>query len=272
MKKKRLIPVLLLRNGFLVQSRYFSRYQKLGDPITAVKRLNDWDSDELIYLDITQEGVYDQERDDKKHPNRDNVLDIIKDVSQFCMLPLTFGGRIRSLDDIAARLSRGADKVAINTKPLLNPEFISEAAKEFGSQCIVVSIDVKQIDGKYAVMTQGGKAATAYDPVAWAKKVESLGAGEIFLNSVDRDGSGLGYDIPLIQSVSEAVKIPVICCGGVSEWSHFGEALEKTSVDAVAAANIFHYYDQSVYLAKSYLRENGFNVRSPDLVQLERNL
>ena len=267
MKKNRLIPLLLLKNGFLVQSKSFSRYQNLGDPLTAVKRLSDWACDELIYLDITREGPYDMRRDDKGHPNRNNIVDILKDVSRFCYMPVTFGGRIRSLEDIKIRVTNGADKVAINTKPLEEPQFIYEAAKEFGSQCIVISVDVKIIDGTYVVMSNGGKKPTPYHPVDWVKKVESLGAGEILINSIDRDGMQTGYDIELIHLVSNAVKIPVIACGGVGQWSHFAEALEKTKVDAVAAANIFHYYDQSVYLAKRYLYERGHNVRSPDLLE-----
>lgn len=267
MKKKRLIPVLLLKNGFLVQSRLFSRYQNLGDPLTATKRLSDWASDELIYLDITQEGSYDMRRDDKGHPNRNNMIDIIKDVSKFCAMPVTFGGRIRTLEDVGLRVANGADKVCINTKPLEDPAFITAAAKEFGSQCIVVSMDIKLIEGKYVVMSHGGKKTTPYGPVDWARLVESYGAGEIFLNSIDRDGARTGYDIALIESVSAAVKIPVIACGGVGEWSHFGEALKKTNADAVAAANIFHYYDQSVYLAKQYLYDHGYPVRPPDLIE-----
>lgn len=266
MKKKRLIPVLLLRNGYLVQSKEFSRYQNLGDPITAVKRLSDWASDELIYLDITREGGYDTGRDDKGHPVRDNIIDIVRDVSKYCLMPITFGGRIRSLQDISVRVSNGADKVAINTKPLEDPDFISQAAKEFGSQCIVISIDAKIKDGKYVVMSHGGKQATPYDPVTWAKRVQELGAGEILINSIDRDGMRNGYDLELLQQVGGAVKIPVIGMGGVGEWPHFGEALEKTNVDAIAAANIFHYFDQSVYIAKRYLYENKFNVRPHDLI------
>jgi len=265
MKKKRLIPVLLLKNGFLVQSKGFVRYQNLGDPITSVKRLSDWTSDELIYLDITREGEYDTRRQDHGHPNRRTVLEIINDVSRFCHMPLTVGGRIRTIEDIQDRLSNGADKVCINTKPLEDPEFITLAANQFGSQCIVISMDVKVRDQQYVVMSHGGRKPTLYDPVSWAKKVASLGAGEILVNSIDRDGMRNGYDIELIGQVSEAVQIPVIACGGVGEWHHFGEPFLKTKADAVAAANIFHYYDQSVYVAKKYLYHHGCPVRPPSL-------
>jgi len=269
MKKNRLIPVLLLKNGFLVQSKEFSRYQNLGDPITAVKRLSDWACDELIYLDITREGNYDLGRDDKGHPNRSNIIDIIRDVSKFCLMPITFGGRIRSIEDIALRITNGADKVAMNTWALEDPRFITEAAKEFGSQCIVISIDAKLVDGKYIVMSHGGKQSTSYQAVQWAKQAEECGAGEILINSIDRDGMKNGYDLELIDTVSRAVKIPVIALGGVGEWMHFAEALEKTKVDAIAAANIFHYYDQSVYVAKKFLYDRGLNVRPPDVILSE---
>lgn len=268
MKKKRLIPVLLLRNGWLVQSKQFRRYQNLGNPISAVKRLSEWASDELIYLDISSEDVHDLRRDDLAHPNRQSFLEIIDDVSKVAHMPITVGGRIRTLEDIEKRLSCGADKVAINTIALESPDFIEAAAKEFGSQCIVVSIDVKAIDGAPRVVARGGKERAAHTPDEWARTVEALGAGEILLNSVDRDGMRGGYDIELLNSVVTCVRIPVIAMGGVGEWEHFAQALRETNVDAVAAANIFHYSDQSVFLAKKFLAENGLNVRRPDLMNI----
>lgn len=266
MKKNRLIPVLLLKNGFLVQSKSFSRYQNLGNPLTAVKRLSNWAADELIYLDITRDSIYDTRRDDLGHPNRSNIIDIIRDVSKECSMPITVGGKIRSLDDIRERLFNGADKITINTKALEDPGFITEASRAFGTQCIVVSMDVKKVEDKYVVMSDGGRQSTGIDPVMWAHKIEDCGAGEIFLNSVDRDGQRNGYDIDLINMVSTTVKIPVIACGGVGEWSHLVEGLKQTSADAVAAANVFHYFDQSVYLAKKYMYEQGCNVRPADLI------
>lgn len=268
MKKKRLIPILLLRNGWLVQSKGFKKYQNLGNPVTSVKRLSEWASDELIYLDISRDEQYDMRRDDIGHPNRNNIFDIIEDVSKVTFMPITIGGKIRTLKDIEERLSRGADKISINTKPLENKEFIKDAAKEFGSQCIVVSIDVKLIDDKYFVMSEGGKKQTNYNSVEWAKICESEGAGEILLNSIDRDGMKTGYDIQLLKMVSQAVKIPVIACGGAGQWEHFAEAFRETNVDAVAAANIFQHIDQSVYLAKKYLYEHKFNVRPADLLMI----
>jgi imidazole glycerol-phosphate synthase subunit HisF len=266
MKKKRLIPVLLLRNGWLVQSKEFKRYQNVGNPVSSVKRFSEWASDELIYLDISRGDHYDMRRDDLGHPNRQSILEIIDDVSRVTFMPITVGGRIRTIEDIEARLSRGADKISINTAALENPRFVERSAREFGSQCIVVSIDAKRIDGQFMVMAHGGRQPTSWTAGKWAREVQDRGAGEILINSVDRDGTKSGYDLELLNDVSHSVKIPVIGLGGVGEWSHFADALVQTAVDAVAAANIFQYNDQSVYLAKSYLYERGLNVRSPALL------
>jgi cyclase len=270
MKKKRLIPVLLLKNGWLVQSKKFSQYLNLGNPVTAVKRLSEWSSDELIYLDITSDEIYDLRRDDLGHPNYHSIFEILDEVSKNTFMPITVGGKIRTLQDIEKRLLHGADKISINTQALLNKKFIRKAAKEFGSQCIVVSIDVKINGKKYLVMSRGGKQKTNYEAVEWAKIVEDQGAGEILLNSIDQDGMKEGYDINLLKQVSSAVKIPVIALGGAGDWKHFAEAFSKTLVDAVAAANLFQHIDQSVYLAKKFLYEHNYNVRPPDLIFIEK--
>lgn len=266
MKKKRLIPILLLKNGWLVQSKQFKYFQNLGNPITAVKRLSEWASDELIYLDISRIKEYDLRRTDLNYPNRHKLFDILEDVSKYTLMPITVGGGIRTLKDIEIRLAKGADKISLNTIAIENPKFINQAAKEFGSQCIVISMDIKLVENKYVVMSTYGQFPTKYSPLSWAKIVESLGAGEILLNSVDRDGMKIGYDINLLNIVSEAVNIPIIACGGVGYWNHFAEALNRTKVDAVAAANIFQYIDQSVYLAKKYLYDHKLNVRPPELL------
>ncbi len=268
MKKNRLIPILLLKNGWLVQSRQFKRHQNLGNPITAVKRLSQWGSDELIYLDITRDGFYDMRRDDQGYSNRRSFLEIINDISKETFMPMSIGGKICNLEDIEKRLKLGADKVVINTKAYEENNFIEKAAKEFGSQCIVISVDVKIVDGEYKVFIDRGMKETNIDPILWSKKIYDLGAGEILLNSIDRDGTGEGYDLNLLQLVSNQVECPVIACGGVGEWSHFEEAFNKTNVDAVSAANIFHYIDQSVFLAKKYLYEKDLNVRKPDLLKI----
>ena len=268
MKKNRLIPILLLKNGWLVQSKEFSKYQNLGNPVTAVKRLSEWASDELIYLDISDNNQYDMRRDDQGYENRSSFIDIIEDVSKVTFMPITVGGKIRTLKDIEIRLSTGADKVSLNTMAITNPKFIKEAAKQFGSQCIVVSIDAKIVGDEYKIFANGGKDKTKFKPKELAHIVEDYGAGEILINSIDRDGKGNGYDISLINQVADNVKIPVIACGGVGDWEHFAEAFEETKVDAVAAANIFHYRDQSVFLAKKFLYDFGFSVRKPDLITI----
>lgn len=261
MLKKRLIPVLLLRNGVIVQSKGFKKYQSLGSPTAAVERLSSWASDELIYLDISNTPVYDLKRDDLNFPKFKSILDIIRLVASKCFMPLTFGGGIRTLDDIYHRLKSGADKVTLNTKAVDRPEFIEECSKEFGSQCIVVSIDARRLRDKWIVY-KGGRAPTDLLPDKWAKIAEEQGAGEVLLNSIDRDGSGMGYDVELIHAVSSSVSIPVIALGGVGNWQHFEEGL-KTAASAVAAANIFHYTENSIYNAKKYLYDRGNNVRRP---------
>jgi imidazole glycerol-phosphate synthase subunit HisF len=268
-KKRRLIPVVLLKNGWLVQSIQFSRYLNLGNPVWTVKRLSEWASDELIYLDISSDDRYDMRREDLGAPNRHTFLEIIADVAKVTFMPITVGGKIRTLEDIETRLALGADKISINTIACDDPEFITRAASRFGSQCIVVSIDYKQLDGALRVMTAGGQRSTGWDPVGWARRVEELGAGEILLNSIDRDGMKAGYDIDTISNVCTAVKIPVIAQGGVGRWEHFEEALARTTVDAVAAANIFQHTDQSVYYAKRHLFEARQNVREPALITLQ---
>ncbi len=265
MLKNRLIPCLFLRNGVLVQSRQFKRYQLIGNPIVSVDRYNQWGVDELIYIDITPGQYQGLQREDIAIHNMGSILDIIYKVSKKCFMPLTFGGGIRTLNDIEKRLSKGADKVTINTAAIDNPNFITESAKEFGSQCIILSIDAKLTpEKKYQVM-KGGKIATDLIAAEWAKKGEELGAGEIFINSIDRDGSGLGYDIELIKSVTSQANIPVIACGGVGEWKHLSEGLTVGKADAVSAANIFCYKEQSILEAKRYLLDDGMNVRPEGL-------
>ena len=269
MKKRRLIPVLLLKNGVLVKSKRFSRYQQLGNPVTAVKRLSEWACDELIYLDITKEGMHDLKRDDLAFNNRNNILEIINDIANVNFMPITVGGKITDLKGIEQRLTAGADKISVNSITLRNPQFINLAAKEFGSQCIVVSIDYMRVDGIAFVYCHQTKTIINKTVLDWVKEVTSQGAGEILINSVERDGMQTGYDIPLLAEISQAVSIPIIACGGVGEWEHFAQALENTQVDAVAAANIFHYSDQSVYLAKKYLYERKYLVRYPELLKID---
>jgi cyclase len=258
--KTRLIPCLLLMNGLLVRSEEFKFHQVTGNPIHQVERLNAWAIDELIYIDITREGAHDLRRDDQKVKAMADLLDIIDEVSRTCFVPLTFGGGIRTVEDVRLRLAHGADKVTINTAAAERPAFIEEAAGVFGSQAIIVSIDAKQRDGGWEVMTRWGKHASGLDVVEWAREAESRGAGEIFLNSVDRDGLGSGYDLRLIEAVSEATTIPVIACGGVGRFKHLAAGVEA-GASAVSAANIFHFTEHSTQRAKKALNEAGVPVR-----------
>jgi imidazole glycerol-phosphate synthase subunit HisF len=258
--KTRLIPCLLLMNGLLVRSEEFSLHQVIGNPVNQVERLNAWTVDELIYIDITREGSHDLRRDDHKIKAKADLLDIIDEVSRTCFVPLTFGGGIRTVEDIRLRLAHGADKVTINTAAVERPDFVEEAAGVFGSQAIIVSIDARQRDGGWEVMTRWGREATDLDVVEWAREAEARGAGEIFLNSVDRDGMAGGYDIPLIEAVSAATTIPVIACGGVGRFKHLVEGVEA-GASAVSAANIFHFTEHSTQRAKKALADAGVPVR-----------
>jgi cyclase len=262
MLKKRLIPCLFLKNGHLVRRENFSYHQLLGDPIAQVERINSWSADELIYIDISDEEYYDLRRDDKKIKSMDNIYDIIERVSKTCFIPLTFGGNIKTIEDIKKRLKKGADKVVVNTIAFENPEFIGEASKVFGRQCIVVGIDVKiNSENGYEVYVQHGKKATGLNPVEWAKEVERRGAGEIFLNSIDRDGTAKGYDIKLVRVIVESVSIPVIACGGVGMFEDFIDGIKDGQASAVSAGNIFNFTENSVIQAKKILKNAGINIR-----------
>jgi cyclase len=260
--KTRMIPCLLLKNGLLVRSEEFSLHQIVGNPIHQVERFNAWAVDELIYLDITREGQYDMRRDDHKIKDKKDLTEIIEEISRTCFMPLTFGGGIRTVDDVRVRLAHGADKVTINTQAVESPEFITEAARRFGSQAIIVSIDVKNHgDDEWEVFTRWGKHATGLHPVEWAREAEKRGAGEIFLNSIDRDGMAGGYDLPLIRAVSDATRIPVIACGGVGRFKHLADGVVEGHASAVSAANIFHFTEHSTIRAKKALADAGVDVR-----------
>lgn len=268
MKKKRLIPVLLLKNGWIVQSHKFTNFKNLGNPITSVKRLSEWCSDELIYLDISKEEKYDIKRDDQNYPNRASFLDIIEDVAKMAFMPLSVGGNIKSIKDIEIRIKKGADKVCINTAALNDENLIKEAVKEFGSQCIINSVDTKKINGNYFVINTKIMKNTNLQIVDWVKKIEELGVGEIFVNSIDNDGVGDGYDIDLANKIKKNIKIPIIFCGGAGSKEDFSKLVKETDIDAVAAANIFHFSDQSLYYIKKHLFESNLNFREPKIFEI----
>ncbi len=261
--RPRLIPVLLLKQGVIVRSQLFRHHQVIGNPMSTVERFSHWNVDELIVLDISTEDFHDLRRDDlQQRYSGTTAIDVLREIAKVCLMPLTFGGRIRTLDDISLRLSFGADKVVINTKALEDDHFVAEASRRFGSQCIVVSIDVmRHPDGRYEVYSHGGRIATGLDPAIWAARAEALGAGEIFLNSVDRDGSAMGFDTALIRNVTSAVSIPVVACGGVGQYADFSLAISEGGASATAAANIFHFYELSYPWAKQACIDAGLPMR-----------
>lgn len=261
MLRVRLIPVLLLKNGLLVRSERFKVHQIIGNPFNEVRRFNQWNVDELIYLDISREDTYDMRRSDHKETVSANPLEILSVVSKTCFMPLTWGGRIRTVEDMRARMKRGADKVAINSGAVLRPELITEGATVFGSQAIVVSIDVaRDGSGRPIVHIDGGRTPTALDAVEWAREAERRGAGEILLQSKDRDGTGEGYDVELVAEVAQATRIPIVACSGVGRYEHYVDGV-KAGAAAVAAANIWHFKELSDRGGKKALAKAGVPVR-----------
>jgi len=249
--KIRVMPTLLFRDVGLVKGVGFDSWRRTGSALQAIKVYNMREVDELVFLDI-------QATPDGRAPDFAQVDELADE----CFMPMTVGGGVRNSDHIGGLLAVGADKVAINTAALARPKLIEEGALRYGAQCIVISIDVlRRPDGRLEVMSQCGKQPTGRDPVEWAKEAEGLGAGEILLTSVDRDGTFQGYDIPLTCKVVEAVKIPVIASGGCGTYQHMAEVLRDGKADAIAAASIFHFTEQTPKEAKQYLKGQGFNVR-----------
>ena len=265
MPKIRVIPVILLKNGRVVQSKRFKRHQILGTPSVIVSRLSNWFADELVFLDISRDGNYCLNRDDLNFNNNNSIVDIIEEVSNNSFMPLTVGGGVRTVADVETRLAAGADKVVINTQAIQEPDFINKCAKIFGSQCIVVSIDAKVKDDSWEVYKNYGRDPTGVSPVDFARKMQDYGAGEILINSIDNDGVGNGYDTKLVSSVVKSVSIPVIALGGAGKPEHFSTCINESRPNAVAAANIFQYTENSYFNINSFLYNNSFNVRQPNL-------
>jgi len=259
----RLIPVLLLKNGLIVRSQSFTLHQSIGNPLHTVRRLSNWNVDELVLLDISAEDHHDLRRDDLQvRYEGTTLLGLLADIARLCFMPLAVGGRVRSLDDIRQRLACGADKCIINSEAVRNPALVSQASKLFGAQAVVASIDARRSgDGRLEVFIDGGRTSTGLDPVAWARECERLGAGEILLNSIDRDGTGLGYDIELVRAVVDAVEIPVIACGGAGSDGDFVAAVREGGAAAAAAANIFHFRELAYPLAKRACVDAGLPMR-----------
>jgi cyclase len=250
MLTKRIIPCLDVMEGRVVKGMNFVNLRDAGGAVENAKAYEEQMADELCFLDITA-----------SHESRKTIIDVVERVANEVFMPLTVGGGIRSIEDVRAILLAGADKVTINTAAVERPEIISEASEIFGSQCICVAIDAKASRGGFEVYTYGGRRPTGVDAIEWARKAESLGAGEILLTSMDRDGTKVGYDIPLTATISEAVTIPVIASGGVGSLEHLYEGLVDGKADAVLAASIFHYREYSVIECKRYLQSRGVSVR-----------
>ncbi|MDX1975250.1 MAG: imidazole glycerol phosphate synthase subunit HisF [Rickettsiales bacterium] len=251
MLKTRIIPCLDVKDGRVVKGVNFVELRDAGDPVEQAKVYDAQGADELCFLDITASS-----------DNRSILYDVVSRVAEQCFMPLTVGGGVRTLDDIRNLLLAGADKVSINTEAVKRPEFVGEAAQKFGSQCIVVAIDAKQTaPGKFEIFTHGGRNATGIDAVAWAQKMASLGAGEILLTSMDRDGTQQGVNIELTRAVSEAVTIPVIASGGIGTLEHAVEAVRQGKADAVLAASIFHFGTFTIAQVKEALKAAQLPVR-----------
>ncbi|MFD2204856.1 imidazole glycerol phosphate synthase subunit HisF [Kiloniella antarctica] len=251
MLKARIIPCLDVKDGRVVKGVNFVGLRDAGDPVEQARLYDKAGADELCFLDITA-----------SHEKRDIMLDVVSQTAEECFMPLTVGGGIRTLEDIRALLLAGADKVSINTTAVTKPEFVKEASEKFGSQCIVVAIDAKQVSpGKYEIFTHGGRKETGLDAVEWAQKMESYGAGELLLTSMDRDGTKQGYNLPLTRAIADAVRIPIIASGGVGNLDHLVDGVKEGHATAVLAASIFHFGTYTIAQAKDYMAKAGVPVR-----------
>lgn len=250
MLAKRIIPCLDVDQGRVVKGVRFVEIQDAGDPVEVAKAYDKDKADELVFLDITASS-----------DERNIMLDIVQRTAEEIFIPLTVGGGIRNTNDMRTLLAAGADKIAINTAAVINPDLIREGANKYGSQCIVVAIDAKRSGNHWEVFTHGGRKCTGLDVVEWSKRVVDLGAGEILLTSMDRDGTQDGYDIELVRSVSDSVSVPVIASGGAGELDHLENVLKEAHADAVLAASIFHYGKYRIQDAKKYLNSKGVCVR-----------
>jgi cyclase len=251
MLKVRIIPCLDVDRGRVVKGVNFVNLVDAGDPVEQARLYDAAGADELCFLDITA-----------SHENRDTIHDVVSRTAEACFMPLTVGGGVRSLDDIRTLLLAGADKVSINTAAVDRPDFVGAAAEKFGSQCIVVAIDAKAVGGGgFEVFTHGGRRPTGIDAIAWAQRMAGLGAGEILLTSMDRDGTKAGFDIPLTRAIADAVPVPVIASGGVGSLEHLVEGVRDGHASAVLAASIFHFGTFSIAEAKACLHAAGLPVR-----------
>lgn len=252
---KRIIPCLDVDKGRVVKGVQFVDIRDAGDPVVVAKRYDEQGADEITFLDITA-----------SHHGRDTTIHMVEAIAEQVFIPLTVGGGIRTVEDIRNMLNAGADKTAINSAAIYNPEFVKEAAEKFGSQCIVIAIDAKKVSAegepnKWEIFTHGGRKPTGIDVVEWAVKMTNYGAGEVLLTSMDQDGVKNGFDIELTRAVSEAVNVPVIASGGVGNLQHLADGVTEGKADAVLAASIFHFGEHTVQEAKAHMQSQGIEVR-----------
>ncbi len=251
MLAKRIIPCLDVTAGRVVKGVSFVELRDAGDPVEIARRYNEQGADELTFLDITASS-----------DDRGIIFRIIEQVASQVFIPLTVGGGVREVSDVRNLLNAGADKVSINTSAILNPQLVADASGRYGSQCIVVAIDAKQVgENRWEVFSHGGRKATGLDAVAWAKKMQDLGAGEILLTSMDRDGQKNGFDLALTHTITDVLDIPLIASGGVGKLQHLVEGVQKGGADAVLAASIFHFGEFTVQQAKRFMSQHGIEVR-----------
>lgn len=253
MLAKRIIPCLDVTAGRVVKGINFVELRDAGDPVEIARRYDEQGADELTFLDITASS-----------DDRDLILHVIEEVASQVFIPLTVGGGVRKVEDIRRLLNAGADKISINTAAITNPDLVADAASRFGSQCIVVAVDAKAVtpeNDRWEIFTHGGRNATGIDAVEWAKKMAAYGAGEILLTSMDRDGTKIGFNLPLTRAISDAVNIPVIASGGVGNLQHLVDGVQQGKADAVLAASIFHFGEYTVRQAKEAMRAAGIEVR-----------
>ncbi len=250
MLTKRIIPCLDVKDGRVVKGINFVNLKDAGDPVECAKVYDENQADELVYLDITA-----------SHEKRSIFLDVVKNTAEQVFMPLTVGGGIKNVNDIRELLKAGADKVSMNTAAVQNPKLISESARQFGNQCIVVAIDAKKVGSHWEVFTHGGRRATGKDAIRWAKEAENLGAGEILLTSMDYDGTKNGYDLSLTKAACQALNIPVIASGGAGALEHFYDVLSKTGADAALAASVFHFGEIPIPKVKEFLKSKSIEVR-----------
>ncbi len=252
---KRIIPCLDVDKGRVVKGVNFVDIRDAGDPVEVARKYNEQGADEITFLDITA-----------SHESRDTTYETVERMAAEVFIPLTVGGGVRTVEDIRKLLNAGADKVSINTAAVFNPDFVREAADRFGSQCIVVAIDAKRVSGegeepRWEIFTHGGRKPTGLDAVEWARKMTAMGAGELLLTSMDRDGTKIGFDLGLTRAISDAVSVPVIASGGVGELQHLADGVTDGRADAVLAASIFHFGQHTIPEAKAFMKAQGIVVR-----------